>query len=621
MNQVSDERQLNIPQIALDKVSYTYYEAMDEADAPAGDMPVPKAVHYALSGATLNIYPGEFVAIVGRNGSGKSTMARLMNGLLLPVEGTVVVDGISTLDEELVWEVRSHVGMVFQNPDNQIVGSSVEEDVAFGLENLGVPREEMVSRIAWATKTVGIDERLQAEPHTLSGGQKQRVAIAGILAMKPACIVLDEATAMLDPVGRREVMQTVRRLNQENGITIVHITHHMDEVSLCNRAVLVDHGRIVADCTPRELFTRPQLIRDAGLETPQVTRLFEQLRERGVQVPADIITPEEAIPVLTELLQRFGQAGTPEQSEQREQARIARRKVYSYKPGPRSLDVEHLSYTYSEDSPFEKPAVIDVSVSVGDGEFLGLIGHTGCGKSTLVQHLNGLLKGNQGSVSIGNCRMDGANLKEMRKKVGLVFQYPEYQLFESTVAKDIAFGIRKEKLTEEETRQRVEEAAEIVGLSLDVLDNSIYDLSGGQKRRAAIAGVLVMKPGILVLDEPAAGLDPAGRDDIFRFCAELRKEQGITIILVSHSMDDVARLCDRILVMHEGRSVMLGTPEEVFEEEQYLTEIGLSVPQLAILFHRLNEALPALHISRKVYTVEDGVEEILALLGKEGEAV
>ncbi len=617
LSQVSDERQLNTPLISLDKVSYTYEETAEEE----GNMPVPRAVHYALSGATLDIQPGEFVAVVGRNGSGKSTMARLMNALLLPVEGTVIVDGISTLDEEQVWEVRSRVGMVFQNPDNQIVGSSVEEDVAFGLENLGVQRDEMLARIDWATQTVGIHDRLQAEPHTLSGGQKQRVAIAGILAMQPNCIVLDEATAMLDPVGRREVMQTVRRLNRENGITIVHITHHMDEVSLCDRAILVDNGQILADCTPGELFTRPQLVRDAGLETPQVTRLFEQLRARGVQVPADIITPEEALPILKKLLREHNKTGDLKTLEQREAHRRGQKAIYQYKTGPASLAVEHLSYTYGRGTPFEKQAVIDVSVSVGDGEFLGLIGHTGCGKSTLVQHLNGLLKGDTGSVAIGNSRMDSASFKEMRKKVGLVFQYPEYQLFESTVAKDIAFGIRKEKLSEEETRQRVEEAARVVGLSLDVLDHSIYDLSGGQKRRAAIAGVLVMKPGILVLDEPAAGLDPAGRDDILRFCAELRKEQGITVILVSHSMDDVARLCDRILVMHEGRSVMLGTPEEVFEQENYLTEIGLSVPQLTTLFHRLKESLPEMSISGKVYTVEDGVDEILALLGKGGETI
>ncbi len=597
-------------QISFDNVSYMYDEALEE-DTGKEVMPVSSQERYALHGATLKIDAGEFVAVVGRNGSGKSTMARLMNALLLPVEGTVFVDGISTLNEDMVWEIRSRVGMVFQNPDNQIVGSSVEEDVAFGLENLGVPREEMMQRIAWATHTVGIGDRLTAEPHMLSGGQKQRVAIAGILAMKPACIVLDEATAMLDPVGRREVMHVVRKLNRENGITIIHITHHMDEVSLCDRAILVDNGRILADCTPKQLFAQTQLVRSAGLETPQVTQLFEQLRKAGADLPEDVITVEEALGVLTDIL-RDTPPLSPDAIGNTDDNR------YTYRTGERALEVAHLSYIYGKGTPFEKQAVTDVSFSVGDGEFFGLIGHTGCGKSTLVQHLNGLLKGDAGSVSVGGHCMTGGHLKEMRRKVGLVFQYPEYQLFESTVAKDIAFGIRHEKLSPAETRARVEEAANIVGLSLDVLDGSIYDLSGGQKRRAAIAGVLVMKPGILVLDEPAAGLDPAGRDEILQFCARLRQEQGITVILVSHSMEDVAKFCDRVLVMHEGSVAMLGTPEEIFEQEQALTEIGLSVPQLTLLFHRLDEALPALHISRCIYTVQDGVRALLPRLCKGG---
>ncbi len=277
-----------------------------------------------------------------------------------------------------------------------------------------------------------------------------------------------------------------------------------------------------------------------------------------------------------------------------------------------SLTIEHLTYTYMRNTPFEKEALHDVSLTIQDGEFVGIIGHTGCGKSTLIQHFNGLLKPDPGRILIDGEVMNHANLKEMRKKVGLVFQYPEYQLFEETVFKDIAFGLKKENLTPEALQARVEEAAEIVGLTPELLEKSIYDLSGGQKRRVAIAGVIVMKPSILVLDEPAAGLDPAGRDEILRFARNLRDVHGITVVLVSHSMEDIARMADRVIVMNEGRVEMTGTPAEVFQHYERLHEIGLSVPQMTVLFHRLKEYFP--HIRDDIYTVDCAAEELTRLL-------
>lgn len=218
-----------------------------------------------------------------------------------------------------------------------------------------------------------------------------------------------------------------------------------------------------------------------------------------------------------------------------------------------SLKIEHLSYTYMKGTPFEKKALNDINFEIEDGEFVGIIGHTGCGKSTLVQHFNGLLKPEEGNIYIHGKLVNHSNLKELRKQVGLVFQYPEYQLFESTVYKDIAFGIKSEALTPEEEYKRVLEAAQKTGLQEELLEKSIYDLSGGQKRRAAIAGIIVMNPKILVLDEPAAGLDPAGRDDILYFAKRLRDENGITVILVSHSMEDIAKLADKVIVLNEGK--------------------------------------------------------------------
>ena len=292
--------------IRFDNVSYSYDDNEEEySDSKLQSISLSH-VDYAVEKADFSIKKGEFVAIVGRNGSGKSTLARTMNALLLPTEGTVWVNDIDTNNDELIWEIRSLVGMVFQNPDNQIVGTSVEEDVAFGLENIGVPREEMLKKIDFALETVKLQKERKTEPHLLSGGQKQRCAIAGIIAMQPECIVLDEATAMLDPIGRREVINLIKKLNKENNITIVHITHHMDEVSQADRVILIDNGIVLADTTPRKLFSDVKLVKDAGLEVPQITALMYNLRQKGIDVPQDIITEEEGVLVLIELLKKGG---------------------------------------------------------------------------------------------------------------------------------------------------------------------------------------------------------------------------------------------------------------------------------------------------------------------------
>ena len=247
----------------------------------------------ALDGVTLDIEAGSFVAVLGHNGSGKSTLAKHMNAVLLPTGGKVYVDGMDTWDEEVLLEIRRRVGMVFQNPDNQIVANVVEEDVAFGPENLGVPTEEIRRRVDAALKAVGMESFLLHAPHNLSGGQKQRIAIAGIIAMEPKCIVLDESTAMLDPSGRREVLDTVRRLNQEKGITIVLITHHMNEAAMADRVVVMDDGHVVMDGKPREILTRMEDLRAIGLDVPHTVELLHGLREDGFDVPLDALTVEE----------------------------------------------------------------------------------------------------------------------------------------------------------------------------------------------------------------------------------------------------------------------------------------------------------------------------------------
>lgn len=255
----------------------------------------------ALSKLNIEIEQGQFVVVIGRNGSGKSTFARLMNALILPTNGTVYINNLNTSEDEHLWDIRQSVGMVFQNPDNQIVATSVEEDVAFGPENLGIASSEIKVRVKDSLKAVGMHEYNKAAPHNLSGGQKQRIAIAGILAMKPRCIILDEATSMLDPVGRIEVLEVLKKLNIEENITIIHITHHMNEAVYGDRLIIIDDGNIVKDDVPREVFADVEGLKKLGLDVPQVTELFYELKNEGIQLPMNIIDVDEAVEVLRAL--------------------------------------------------------------------------------------------------------------------------------------------------------------------------------------------------------------------------------------------------------------------------------------------------------------------------------
>lgn len=257
----------------------------------------------ALNQISLSIERGEFVAVIGHNGSGKSTLAKLLNAILTPTSGSVLVEGMDTADEKHLFDIRQKVGMVFQNPDNQLVATLVEEDVAFAPENLGVPSSEIRQRVDDALKEVGMYEYRDRAPHQLSGGQKQRVAIAGILAMQPDCIVLDEATAMLDPRGRREVLSTIHRLNREKGSTIVHITHYMEEAVYADRVLVIDNGRLFLQGRPQEVFSQVEALKSVGLNVPQVTELIDALGQAGVQVDGPVLTKERCIEVLTQLLE------------------------------------------------------------------------------------------------------------------------------------------------------------------------------------------------------------------------------------------------------------------------------------------------------------------------------
>ncbi len=574
----------------------------------------------ALKNVNIAIEKGEFVAVLGHNGSGKSTFAKHINALVKPTEGTLWIKGFDTKNDEFVWDIRQSAGMVFQNPDNQLVATVVEEDIAFGPENLGLDSKEIHNRVDSALDTVRMQEYRKNSPSKLSGGQKQRIAIAGVLAMKPDCIVLDEPTAMLDPLGRKDVIETVMRLNREEGITIVLITHYMDEAVRADRVFVIDDGDVVMEGVPKEIFCQVDKLKGYGLDVPQVTEVSNMLSKKGIDIAKDVLNVDDMV---SEICRIKGiEANLSEIKRDVPLDTDALKKEAEERfDGSENFDgiqIKNLTHIYNPGTTFEKKALDDVNISIKRGEFIGIIGHTGSGKSTLIQHLNAIMTPTNGGIFLDGTDIfaDKSKLKSVRQRVGLVFQYPEHQLFEMTIYKDVAFGPTNMKLPEDEIKRRVKSALETVGLSEKYYEKSPFELSGGQKRRVAIAGVLAMEPEVLVLDEPTAGLDPKGRDEILDAVKKMQEKLGITVILVSHSMEDVAKLVSRIVVMHRGRCVMTGTPREVFARVDEIEKMGLAAPQISYVFEKLNNI--GISVPKDVYTTDEAADVLYKLLSEKG---
>ena len=598
----------------------------------------------ALDGVDLNIEDGEFFCILGGNGSGKSTFAKHLNALLQPDAGTVRINGMDASDPELVYDIRSTAGMVFQNPDDQLVATLVEDDVAFGPENLGVESAQIAQRVRKALKAVGLVGFERHETHALSGGQKQRVALAGVLAMEPHVLILDEASSMLDPRGRKGLMKACHALH-ERGMTIVMITHFMGEAAEADRIAVFQAGRVAMLGTPEEILTRADELARLNLDMPASCCLGRALHAKGVPICAQVREADMVAEVAQTYAERSGadiagqssvsqleiaDGAVPVDNEDNasepviELARVS----YSYSLSPRERRRWHKRSATAGKSnkqalwgndPSSPWALRDVSLTVRRGEFLGLAGHTGSGKSTLVQHLNGLIRPQEGSVcALG---LDLSNKKDaaaVKAKVGVVFQYPERQLFAETVAQDVAFGPHNLGLPQDEVDRRVESSLSRVGLDLSTVgDKSPFELSGGQQRRVAFAGVLAMEPEVLVLDEPMAGLDPAARRDFLELIDRLHRD-GLTVVMVSHSMDDLANCCDRIVVMNEGAVFAEGTPAQVFAHADELKSIGLGVPAAQRMALALAKAGVPLRFDG-LYTVESLADELVDLLiGRSG---
>lgn len=542
--------------------------------------------HTAIDHVSLSIKKGDFVGILGHNGSGKSTLAKQLAALLKPSGGIIYVNGMDTAKDELLFSIRKTAGMVFQNPDNQLIGNIVEEDIAFGPENMGIPREEIEERITRALEATGMSAYREHSPNALSGGQKQKIAISGVLSMEPECIIFDEPTAMIDPEGRKEVLKAIYDLNRLKHITIIYITHFLDEVSKADYLYVMKQGAITLEGSPETLFKRPEQLTENNLELPFEISLIAELRKKGLNIPKEIYTKQQLLEFFKCMQQEEGFLFQEKKIENQQKKCIAETEK------EKGIVLKNISYQYKKRSAEEaKDALKDVSLSIKSGEFVAIVGKTGSGKSTLIQHLNGLLQPQSGQYffegqDIWSKKYD---LKKLRQKVALCFQYPEYQLFEETILKDIAFGPKNLGFDKKKCEEKARYAMKLVGLPAELEKVSPFSLSGGQKRRVALAGILAMEPEYLILDEPVAGMDAPGKKMLFELLHHLNKDKGITIVLVSHNMDDVAAYADRVLIMEDGTLKMDGTTREIFARKDDLTTMGLGIPQTVEFYLELRK--------------------------------
>ncbi|MCE2851426.1 MAG: ABC transporter ATP-binding protein [Roseiflexaceae bacterium] len=559
--------------IAINNVSFAYNADREDA------------IH-ALRGVDLEIGNGELVALLGHNGSGKSTLAKIIAAVHMPTQGTVTVHN-TVLSDATAYEIRRQVGLVFQRPDDQLIANRVIDDVAFGPENLGIPRDEIETRVQSALSSLGIQDLAYAQISSLSGGERQRVAIAGVLAMQPSCLILDEPTTMIAPPLARNLLQLAHQLRNTHGVSIIHITHFMHEVVDFDRIIVMDAGKVLMDGSPSEIFRHADELRNAGLDVPLVTRLGSRLHHLGLDIPQPILSPAQLSHVLAALPRLDATITKPLQSSESVQT--------SPNVKPPFIELDNLHFMYMKDTPLQTVGLDGASGVIAQGEIVALLGGTQAGKSTLIECINGLRKPHIGTILYAGKDIFAKeyDIGALRERIGIVFQQPETQLFEETVGKDVSFSPRRRNLPAEQSRALVEECLTAVGLDYQTFRlRYVYALSGGQKRRVAIAGVLAMQPEVLILDEPVAGLDPRGRSELAHLIATLTRERNMTVILVGNTIDELAELADRALVMHAGKIVRSGTLRELLQNADELHQLGLELSESAEIARVIRHVIP-----------------------------
>ncbi len=565
-----------MPIIRVEQLHYAYPPVLP------GQEPVE-----VLRGVDLSIERGEFVALMGPTGAGKSTLCLALNGLVPQATGGVIRGRVEVLGRSTrttpVAILASQVGLVMQDPESQLFSATVETEVAFGPENLGLPPQQIAERVAWALNLVGMADYRQRTPTQLSGGQKQRVAIAASLAMLPEVLLLDEPTSGLDPVGQAEVLAVIDQLRRDRRMTILLVSQDAERVAeFADRVAILDEGRIVVEGAPEAVFSQRALLEAAGLAAPQVSQVAEELNRRhgaahhwtrldeaetGLRAATASPSPHPCRRTLSR------DAG--------EGRRVCEGGVRA--DGKSALRVETLHYHYDS----EIPALNGIDLAVPEGAFLGIVGQNGSGKTTLAKHFNGLLRPTRGRVWILGRDTAGLAVGELARSVGYVFQNPDHMIFGYTTKDEIAFGPHNLGLAPAEVRARTAEALALWHLE-PYADLPPATLGFGLRRLVSVAAVYAMRPQVLVLDEPTAGLDARSAHALMALLTDLRVH-GHTIVLITHDMQLVAEYCSAMLVMHAGRALTYGPTRQVMVQADALARAQVAPPQVTLLAQRLGD--------------------------------
>lgn len=572
----------------------------------------------ALDHVSLSVREGEFVGVIGPAGSGRSTLAAVLSGAIPhhfhgQLYGVTYVQGRDTCEATLT-DISSVVGSVLQDIDAQMVASVVEDEMLFGMENFGVPHDQIEQRLVQTLETVGIADLRHREIATLSGGQKQKVAIAAILAMGPRVLVLDEPTAALDPAATQLVYDTLRRINRERGVTVVVMEQKVAMLSeYCDRVMVMDAGKIVFSGAPHEVFAHGEELRRIGCDSPRVTRIYNRLVADGV-VPAGspCLNVSEAEQLIARALggRETAAAGSAKAAVVSEAALPA---SSPHAPAPRPKAEGAKPAVSFEDVCFSYPgggaSVQNLELAVYPGELVGVVGQNGAGKTTLTKLLNGLLKPSSGVVTVAGLDTREAPVSRIAAHVSTLFQNPDRQICRDTVLDEVAFGLVLTGTPQEEARERAQRVIERFGLPTE---EAPFSLSRGQRQKIALASVVVMEPEVIVLDEPTSGLDYRECMTVMETVSEMA-ERGSAVIMVCHDMEVVSDFAERLVVMARGRILGRGPTRQVFGEGDLMREASIAPPQVTELSERLARTIsPAFAGLSEVDDVVSVVEEMVA---------